>query len=394
MLKPFSRTLLALALLSPLTVQAQQDDAARQKELEAARTDLRRAAQRVAELSRGTDTLRAPIRIDRVVADRPRLGVLLAGDDDEGVRIAGVTPDSGAARAGLKAGDRLLRVGGAAITGDGADARVAHARALLADLRVDTPVRIAYQRDGGTHEASITPTPVSPRFAFDGQGPGRAFFLGGEDGMPWIEGVPVPMDQITNVISPQVQRELRQLGRLGDCKREDCHLPALAQAFRWSNLNLATVDASLGRYFGTDAGVLVLSVGEELEGLQPGDVIRKVDGAPVTSPRDVTQALRGKPEEAKVAIEYLRDRQVRTGTVTVPKAATFRLPATSRIVVKSRVAETVGKTPAVVERRRVMIVDQDGKVQTFDDDGEDTPLPSPPPAPPAPPAGKGGGTLI
>ena len=41
-----------------------------------------------------------------------------------------------------------------------------------------------------------------------------------------------------------------------------------------------------------------------------------------------------------------------------------------------------------------MIVDQDGKVQTFEDDGEDTPLPSPPPAPQAPPAGKGGGTLI
>ena len=70
MLKPFSRTLLALALLSPLTVQAQQDDAARQKELEAARTELRRAAQRVAELSRGADTLQAPIRIDRVVAGR------------------------------------------------------------------------------------------------------------------------------------------------------------------------------------------------------------------------------------------------------------------------------------------------------------------------------------
>ena len=80
--------------------------------------------------------------------------------------------------------------------------------------------------------------------------------------------------------------------------------------------------------------------------------------------------------------------------MTVPKAATLRLPATSRSVVKPRVAASVGKTPAVVERRRVMIVDQDGKVQTFEDDGEDTPLPSPPPAPPAPPAGKGGGTLI
>ena len=53
MLKPFSRTLLALALLSPLTAQAQQGDAARQKELEAARTDLRRAAQRVPRLRKG-----------------------------------------------------------------------------------------------------------------------------------------------------------------------------------------------------------------------------------------------------------------------------------------------------------------------------------------------------
>ena len=108
----------------------------------------------------------------------------------------------------------------------------------------------------------------------------------------------MPLDQIASVISPDVQRELRQLGRLGECKGEECRLPALAEAFRWSNLNLATVDASLGRYFGTDAGVLVLSVGDELAGLQAGDVIRKVDGTPVTTPRDVTQAAEvqeGKP---------------------------------------------------------------------------------------------------
>lgn len=391
MFKPFSRTLLALALIAPLTALAQQDDAARQKELDAARTELQRAARRVAELSRGTEALRAPIQIDQAMAGRPRLGVLLSGDDAEGVRITGVTPDSGAARAGLKAGDRLLRVGGDAITGDGAHARLAHAHTLLADLKADTPVRIAYQRDGRTHEARVTPTQVSPRFTFSGQGPGRAVFLGGEDGMPWIEGVPVPMDQLENVISPQVQRELRRLGQLGDCKGEDCHLPALAEAFRWSTLNLATVEASLGRYFGTDAGVLVLSVGEELEGLQPGDVIRKVDGKPVTTPRDVTRALRGKPEDAKVAVEYLRDRQMRTTTVTVPRAAAFRFPSTSRVVVKPRVADAAGKAPTVVERRRVMIVDQDGKVQTLEDNDSDAPLP--PPAPPVPPSGKGG-TLL
>ncbi|QNN79220.1 PDZ domain-containing protein [Pseudoxanthomonas mexicana] len=394
MLKSFSTTLLAFALAAPLPGFAQQDDAARQKELDAARADLQRAAKRVAELSRDASRVGSPVEIDHLIVRRPRLGILLSGDDAAGVRITGVTPDSGAAKAGLKAGDRLLRVGDETVNGGTGDARVAHARKLLADLQAETPVRVTYQRGGKTYDASVTPTQVSPRVAFAGQGPGTFFFRTGESGMPWIDGAPMPMGEIATVIAPEVQRELRQLGRLGDCKGEDCRLPALAEAFRWSNLNLATVDASLGRYFGTDAGVLVLSVGEELEGLQPGDVIRKVDGAPVTSPRDVTQALRGKPEEAKVAIEYLRDRQVRTGTVTVPKAATLRLPATSRIVVKPRVAAAVGKTPAVVERRRVMIVDQDGKVQTFEDDGEDTPLPSPPPAPQAPPAGKGGGTLI
>jgi hypothetical protein len=38
-----------------------------------------------------------------------------------------------------------------------------------------------------------------------------------------------------------------------------------------------------------------------------------------------------------------------------------------------------------------VIVDQDGKVQTLEDDDSDAPLP--PPAPPAPPSGKGG-TLL
>lgn len=393
MLKSFSTTLLAFALAAPLLAFAQQEDAARQKELDAARADLQRAAKRVAELSKDAGRVGSPVEIDHLIIRRPRLGVLLSGDDAAGVRITGVTPDSGAAKAGLKAGDRLLRVHGETVNGSTGDARVAHARKLLADLQAETPVRVTYQRDGKTHDASVTPTQVSPRVAFAGQGPGTFFLRTGDGGMPWIDGAPMPMGEIATVIAPEVQRELRQLGRLGDCKGEDCRLPALAEAFRWSNLNLATVDASLGRYFGTENGVLVLSVGEELAGLQAGDVIRKVDGKPVTTPRDVTQALRDKPEDAKVAVEYLRDRQTRTSTISVPKAAAFRFPSTSRVVVKPRVAEAAGKAPTVVERRRVMIVDQDGKVQTFEDDDSEAPLPPPPPAPPVPPSGKGG-TLL
>jgi len=390
MLKPLTGSLLALALIAPLPAFAQQEDAARQKELDAARADLQRAAKRVAELSRDAGAVRAPVDINHVIVRRPRLGVLLSGDDATGVRITGVTPESGAAKAGLRAGDRLVRVAEHTVSGGTAEARVAHARTLLANLKADTPVRITYQRDGKAHEASVTPTQVSPRIAFSGEGPGAFFFRNNEGGMSQIEGVPMPMGELSAVIAPEVQLELRKLGRLGDCKGEDCRLPALAEAFRWSSLNLATVDSTLGRYFGAESGVLVLSAGEALEDLQAGDVIQKVNGTTVTSPRDVTQALRDKPEDAKVAIEYLRDRQNRTSTVTVPKAGAFRFPSTTRVVVKPRTAESAGKAPTVVERRRVMIVDQDGRVQTFEDDVGDVPLPPPPPAPPS---GKGAALL-
>lgn len=393
MFKPLFRSLLALALVAPLPVLAQQADAGKQKALDDARAELQRAAKRVAELSRDAGDLRTPINIDQIIVSRPRLGVLLSGDDAAGVRITGVTPESGAAKAGLKTGDRLLRVASTAVDGDTAEARVAHARQLLTGLKVDTAVRVTYQRDGKAHDVDVTPTQVSPRIAFSATGPRSVFIRSGEGGMPQLDGIPVPLDEITNVISPEVQRELRQLGKLGDCKGDDCRLPALAEAFRWSNLNLATVDATLGRYFGTDAGVLVLSVGDELAGLQAGDVIRKVDGTPVTTPRDVTQVLRGKSEDAKVTVEYLRDRQVRTSTVSVPKAAAFRFPATSRVTVKPHVAVGVGQAPAIVEKRRVMIIDQDGRVQTFEDGIGDAPQSPAPPAPPAPPAGKGGALL-
>lgn len=393
MLKSLSRPLLVLALVAPVPVLAQQNEAAAKKALDDARADLQRAAKRVAELSRNAGGLPTPADIDHLIVSRPRLGVLLSGDDAAGVRITGVTPESGAAKAGLKAGDRLVRVAGEPVRGETGEARVAHARQLLAGLKVDTAVRVTYQRDGKAHDANVTPTQVSPRIAFSATGPRSVFIRSSEDGMSQLDGVPVPLDEITHVISPDVQRELRQLGKLGDCKDGDCRLPALAEAFRWSNLNLATVDATLGRYFGTDAGVLVLSVGDELAGLQAGDVIRKVDGTPVTTPRDVTQALRGKAEDAKVAVEYLRDRQVRTDSVTVPKAAAFRFPATSRVTVRPRPAVAASQAPTIVERRRVMIIDQDGKVQTFEDDGTGGSLPPVPPAPPAPPAGKGSALL-
>src|SRR5690606_27010954 len=111
----------------------------------------------------------------------------------------------------------------------------------------------------------------------------------------------------------------------GGCKGEDCRMPGLLSAFRWKGLNLASVDAQLGRYFGTDHGVLVLSNGE-LSGLQAGDVIQRIEGKPVGNPREAMAALRGRPAGEKVTINFLRDRKARSTQVTVPKLAPLPLP--------------------------------------------------------------------
>jgi membrane-associated protease RseP (regulator of RpoE activity) len=372
----FTATLLSFALMCPFAGLAQQDDtAAKQKELDAARADLQRAAKRVADLSRQSGALPAAIHIDRVATSKPRLGVLLAGDDEAGVRITGVTPDSGAAKAGLKPGDRVLKIAGKPVTGKDAEERLAHARLALADLAPDTPVTLDYQRDGRTQSVQVTPTRVSPRIAFATRAAGAPFATADGVGMPWLEGVPLPLDELRMGIAPEVQRELRRLGKLEDCKGDDCQLPLLAEAFRWSSLNLAAVDASLGRYFGTDAGVLVLSRGDELAELQAGDVIRKVEGKAVASPRDVMDALRGKPEDARVAIEYLRDRQPRTATITVPKSMPLRLPMAPRIALHQHPLPHGAALPQVIGKRRMVIVDQDGNVKTFED--SDTPPSAP-----------------
>ena len=121
----------------------------------------------------------------------------------------------------------------------------------------------------------------------------------------------------------EIRREVVRIG--ADCDGKDCKAPRLLSAFRWNGLNLAAVDPQLGRYFGTDRGVLVLSTGE-IDGLQAGDVIQRVDGKPVGTPREVMDALREKPDDAKVAVAYLRDRKTGSTQVTVPKLMPSLLP--------------------------------------------------------------------
>src|SRR5688500_6529580 len=97
----------AAAAQPPATVSAKT---ASDAPTAAARRDVDRAAKRCAELTgHAGDDERVHV-FERRIGGRPVIGVLLASDAQAGVRVTGVTPESGAAKAGLKPGDRITSV--------------------------------------------------------------------------------------------------------------------------------------------------------------------------------------------------------------------------------------------------------------------------------------------
>ena len=361
MSRTFPMTLLATALAGALAfgASAQSNDrAAKAKELDAARAELQAAARHVAELSRELGEPDPGMFVfERRALQKPVLGVLLDTDATRGVRVTGVTPGSGAEKAGLRAGDRILGVDGKSIPAGEADARLAALRGMLGGLTSGKAVDVAYERDGRAAHAQVVPQTAAPVTFFAGDGSetsarGDVRFLHAPDGAPEIEAreftyrappgretvierrdgngklIERQVVPVSPGIAPDVRRDIVRIAREGACRDgERCEHLALAEALRWNGLNLASMDAQLGRYFGTDDGVLVVSAGPELAGLQSGDVIRKVDGRGVQSPRDVMDVLRAKPEGGNVTVDYLRDRKAGTAQLKVPKAMRISLPA-------------------------------------------------------------------
>jgi membrane-associated protease RseP (regulator of RpoE activity) len=385
---PIKPAALALALglaLAGAAIAQTAPTPAQQKELDDARAEVEKAAQRLAELHRKYGGADAPIRIEKRVLRKPVIGVLLAPDDAAGVRIAGVTPDSAAAAGGLKSGDRITSIDGKPLKAGDAAARVEEARERLAAIDSKKAVKLGYERDGKQQVVALTPK-VGDRLLVLPEGAmfdGDIKVFASDDGeiemiadrMRVEAGDAERHARVAEVharaaagdarrhaewaaaIAPDVRTEIIRLGN--DCKGEDCKLPVLAEAFRWNGLNLAAVDAQLGHYFGTSEGVLVLSTGKDLDGLQAGDVLLKIGGKPVANPREAMEALRAQPADSKVAVEYLRDRANATAQVSVPKAISFALPRVA-------MAPHAPGMPGTIEHRKMIFVGGDGKVQTFE----------------------------
>jgi PDZ domain len=101
-------------------------------------------------------------------------------------------------------------------------------------------------------------------------------------------------------------------------------VPPFRRGAPWASLNLSTLNPELGRYFGTDHGVLVLNTSENaLKELNPGDVIHVVDGQPADSVSGVMRALSRKEAGQPINVEVWRDRKRQVLAVIAPERDHF-----------------------------------------------------------------------
>lgn len=311
--------------------------AAAREELAGLRTQMQTLSHRMAELSSELGDVGPRAYAYRYIGqpDRAMIGVVLA-EDRNGARISAVTPDGPAARAGLRDGDIVTAVDQHPLHADSSDATLANARERLADLKEGQHIRVDYRR--GTQVGAVTieaqrrealnwsrlmnedpehpllPADFNERIRADVE---RAQANATRAGQQHIRAeVERARSEVARIDSKEIRRAVEQ------GQRERRH------AMPWWGLNLAPLNAGLGRYFGVDKGALVISAdADSLPGLRAGDVITGVAGEAVVRPEDVMRALRDQPAGTDVPIKLLRDRKALALSMKAPEyKSIFSMP--------------------------------------------------------------------
>ncbi len=148
-------------------------------------------------------------------------------------------------------------------------------------------LKLEYLRDGKVGSVEVEPRPVEMQ--------AYSFF-----GMPKDFKMPrVPHDV---QVAPHLEKfEFRWLGNA------------------WGDMELVELSEGLGKYFGTDSGVLVVSAPEsDALKLEDGDVIQKIDGREPTSVRHALRILSSYQPGEGLEIEVMRDKRKRTLEIQMP----------------------------------------------------------------------------
>lgn len=218
-------------------------------------------------------------------ADRAFLGVLIAEQGEHGITVSGLSPDGGAEKAGVVVDDVIVAIDGESLVGD--DEPVAILHDILEDVAPGDAVELVVLRDDET----------------------------------------IPLEVVTTAPVADIGRAARRLGRnfgWGFDRDFDFDFDWRERPHGWldrrrgrDGLRLVNIGEDLGDYFGVDAGVLVLDTPAESE-FMPGDILKRIDGAAVSSAADAHRLLRRLTEDAQAEVRR-KNRKVMVGVSPPPQ---------------------------------------------------------------------------
>ena len=247
------------------------------------------AARQIAELS--TSNLPAIVEIERRIHmdGRAVLGITIGSSDGdgpvEGVTVRGVSPGGAAEDAGLRSGDIITAVNNEALTAASDEEANAKLIEFMSGVEEDDVVDVEYLRDGKQASVEVRPNEMSP-LAY-------AFRLGrGNFSRPGAPSAP--------------EFDFRKFTWFSD-------------GSGWGHMEMVALTERLGRYFGTDKGLLVVRApDDENLKLQDGDVIQSIDGREPTSVSHAMRILGSYQSGEQLELRIMRDKRKQTLKIEMP----------------------------------------------------------------------------
>jgi len=206
--------------------------------------------------------------------------------DNQGLEVKRIDENSPAAKAGLRENDVILEVNGKGVEGN------EQFRNLIGEMPPGSKVSLTVWRNGAKQTVSAT---------LDSR-PVNFFVFGGPD---FPDGALPPMPPMPAVpfsggnVFPTIPGESPMVGFEGEA-----------------------LNPQLAEFFGVREGVLVRSVNPktpaERAGLKAGDVVVKVNGTPVTTPREITGLVRSSRRKA-ISFTVVRNKKEISLNVEIAK---------------------------------------------------------------------------
>ena len=259
-----------------------------QEQMERAQEQMERAAEQLAQRSeRMGDEMSMRFQLGpEFHGPHAMLGINIGearspgGDSSDGVRVVSVSPGGPADIAGLKANDVIVSLGGKQLHADAKSSAQRQLLTLMHDAKADSPLVVEYRRDGKVQKTQITPKSLE-EFTADSVA----------HGLRGLEG-------------------LRGLDDMGDHFNDRSG---------FGSAELADLSPGLGRYFGTDKGLLVVRAPKDDRlKLQDGDVILDIDGRVPSSTSHAFEILSSYRAGETLKIHVMRQQKKLELPVEIP----------------------------------------------------------------------------